>query len=59
MGKKLSGSLWINRTRWRVKKDFAPIGALIDVGAMGRPKKFDREGVLEKALHCFLGARVR
>jgi AcrR family transcriptional regulator len=43
----------MHRTRWQVKKDFAPIGALIDVGAMGRPKKFNREGVLEKALPVF------
>jgi TetR/AcrR family transcriptional regulator, copper-responsive repressor len=35
------------------QKDFAPIGALIDIGAMGRPKKFNREGVLEKALPVF------
>jgi AcrR family transcriptional regulator len=35
------------------QKDFAPISALIDVRAMGRPKKFNREGVLEKALPVF------
>src|SRR5258705_8998525 len=38
---------------WSVKKDFAPIGSLIDNGAMGRPKNFNREGVLEKALPVF------
>ena len=43
----------MHRARWQVKKDFAPIGALIDVWAMGRPKKFNREGVLEKALPVF------
>jgi TetR/AcrR family transcriptional regulator, copper-responsive repressor len=32
---------------------FAPIGTLIDVWAMGRPRKFNREGVLEKALPVF------
>ena len=36
-----------------VKKDFAPIGSLSDNGAMGRPKNFSREGVLEKALPVF------
>src|SRR6266446_3366310 len=36
-----------------VKKYFAPIGSLIDNGAMGRPKNFSREGVLEKALPVF------
>jgi AcrR family transcriptional regulator len=43
----------MHRAGWSVKKDFAPIGPLIDVGAMGRPKKFNREGVLEKALPVF------
>ena len=38
---------------WSVKKDFAPIGSLSDIGAMGRPKNFNREGVLEKALPVF------
>src|ERR1700736_68464 len=38
---------------WSVKKDFAPIGSLTDIGAMGRPKNFNREGVLEKALPVF------
>jgi hypothetical protein len=36
-----------------VKKDFAPIGSLIDIGAIGQPKNFNREGVLEKALPVF------
>jgi TetR/AcrR family transcriptional regulator, copper-responsive repressor len=36
-----------------VKKDFVPIGSLSDNGAMGRPKNFSREGVLEKALPVF------
>jgi Bacterial regulatory proteins, tetR family len=36
-----------------VKKYLAPIGSLIDNGAMGRPKNFNREGVLEKALPVF------
>src|SRR3979490_2746911 len=36
-----------------VKKYFAPTGSLIDNGAMGRPKNFNREGVLEKALPLF------
>ena len=36
-----------------VKKDFAPISSLTDIGAMGRPKNFSREGVLEKALPVF------
>ena len=36
-----------------VKKDFAPFGSLTDIGAMGRPKNFSREGVLEKALPVF------
>jgi AcrR family transcriptional regulator len=36
-----------------VKKDFAPIGSLTDIGAMGRPKNFSRQGVLEKALPVF------
>ena len=36
-----------------VKKDFAPFGSLTDVDAMGRPKNFSREGVLEKALPVF------
>jgi hypothetical protein len=31
-----------------VKKSFVPIGSLIDNGSMGRPKNFNREGVLEK-----------
>jgi AcrR family transcriptional regulator len=35
------------------RKYFAPIGSLIDNPAMGRPKKFNREGVLEKALPVF------
>jgi len=35
------------------RKYFAPIGSLIDNGTMGRPKKFNREGVLEKALPVF------
>src|SRR3984893_11902885 len=38
---------------WSVKKDFAPIGSLIDIRVMGRPKSFNREGVLEKALPVF------
>jgi AcrR family transcriptional regulator len=53
MDKKLTGAIWKRRSGWLVKKDFAPIGALIDIGAMGRPKKFNREGVLEKALPVF------
>ena len=36
-----------------VKKGFAPIGSVIDNEAMGRPKNFNREGVLEKALPVF------
>jgi AcrR family transcriptional regulator len=36
-----------------VKKYFAPIGSLSDIGAMGRPKLFIREGVLAKALPVF------
>jgi AcrR family transcriptional regulator len=36
-----------------VNKYFAPIGSLIDNGAMGRPKNFSRKGVLEKALPLF------
>jgi len=40
-------------TRCCVKKDFAPIGSLTDNAAMGRPKNFNREGVLEKALPVF------
>jgi TetR/AcrR family transcriptional regulator, copper-responsive repressor len=36
-----------------VKKYFVPIGSFIDSGAMGRPKKFSRKGVLEKALPVF------
>jgi TetR/AcrR family transcriptional regulator, copper-responsive repressor len=32
---------------------FAPIGSLNDNGAMGRPKNFNRKGVLEKALPVF------
>jgi hypothetical protein len=51
--KKPIGSLRMHRIRWGVKKDVVPIGSLIDVGAMGRPKKFNREGVLEKALPVF------
>src|SRR6202022_2384010 len=38
---------------WSVKKDFAPIGSLSDSTEMGRPKNFNREGVLEKALPVF------
>src|SRR6202035_2326543 len=30
-----------------------PIGSLSDIGGMGRPKNFNREGVLEKALPVF------
>src|SRR5437870_878589 len=40
-------------TRCCVKKDFAPIGSLTDNAAMGRPKNFNRDGVLEKALPVF------
>jgi hypothetical protein len=36
--------------RQRVKKCFEPIGSLVDIEPMGRPKNFNREGVLEKAL---------
>ena len=36
-----------------VKKFFVPIGSLADIGVMGRPKKFNRKGVLEKALPVF------
>jgi AcrR family transcriptional regulator len=36
-----------------VKKCCVPIGSLIDTGGMGRPKNFNREGVLEKALPVF------
>ena len=36
-----------------VKKYFVPIGSLADNGIMGRPKNFNREGVLEKALPVF------
>jgi TetR/AcrR family transcriptional regulator, copper-responsive repressor len=36
-----------------VKKCFVPIGSLNDIGAMGRPKTFSREDVLEKALPVF------
>ncbi len=36
-----------------VRKDIAPIGSLIDNEAMGRPKNFNREGVLAKALPVF------
>jgi AcrR family transcriptional regulator len=35
------------------RKCFAPIGSLIDIAAMGRPKNFSREGVLKKALPVF------
>ena len=38
---------------WSVKKDVEPIGSLSDIGGMGRPKNFNREGVLEKALPVF------
>lgn len=38
---------------WVVKKDFEPIGLLLDSVRMGRPKKFDRESVLQKALPVF------
>jgi AcrR family transcriptional regulator len=34
-------------------KYFAPIGSLMDSAAMGRPKKFNRQGVLERALPVF------
>jgi AcrR family transcriptional regulator len=37
----------------RVNKYLEPIGAVIDSGAMGRPKKFNRQGVLERALPVF------
>jgi TetR/AcrR family transcriptional regulator, copper-responsive repressor len=53
MSKKPLGSLWMHDVRCCVKKYFAPIGSLIDNGAMGRPKNFNREGVLEKALPVF------
>jgi TetR/AcrR family transcriptional regulator, copper-responsive repressor len=43
----------MRHARCCVKKSFAPIGSLIDNGAMGRPKNFNREGVLEKALPVF------
>ena len=45
----------LSRLRFRrcVKKDCAPIGSLSDNGAMGRPKLFNREGVLKKALPVF------
>jgi hypothetical protein len=32
-----------------VNQSFVPIGSIIDVGAMRRPKNFNREGVLELA----------
>ena len=36
-----------------VKKDFVPSGSLSDNEGMGRPKNFNRDGVLEKALPVF------
>jgi AcrR family transcriptional regulator len=36
-----------------VKKYFAPIGSLCDNREMGRPKKFNREDVLKKAMPVF------
>ena len=36
-----------------VKEHFAPIGSLCDNGKMGRPKKFNREDVLKKAMPVF------
>ena len=36
-----------------LRKCFAPIGSLIDIAPMGRPKNFNREGVLQKALPVF------
>ena len=36
-----------------VKKDCVPIGSFIDNKAMGRPKNFNRKGVLKKALPVF------
>src|SRR3984957_14329594 len=35
------------------RKHFVPIGSLFDSGAMGRPKNFSRQAVLEKALPVF------
>jgi TetR/AcrR family transcriptional regulator, copper-responsive repressor len=53
MGKEPRGSILMHDARWSVKKDFVPIGSFIDNGTMGRPKKFNREGVLKKALPVF------
>jgi AcrR family transcriptional regulator len=53
MSKQPIGSLRMHDAGCCVKKFFAPIGSLADNGAMGRPKLFNREGVLEKALPVF------
>jgi AcrR family transcriptional regulator len=53
MSKKPLGSVRMHEADCCVKKDFAPTGSLTDIGAVGRPKNFSREGVLEKALPVF------
>jgi len=53
INKKPFGSLPVHHIDAHVKKYFEPIGSLCDNGKMGRPKKFNREDVLKKAMPVF------
>ena len=51
--KKPFGSLLMHHIGAHVKEYFAPSGSLCDSGRMGRPKKFNRQDVLKKAMPVF------
>ena len=53
INKKPFGSLPVHHIAGHVKELFVPIGSLCDSGKMGRPKKFNREDVLKKAMPVF------
>jgi hypothetical protein len=53
MNKEPFGSVRIDHIDAHVKEHFAPIGSLGDNEQMGRPKSFNREDVLKKAMPVF------
>jgi hypothetical protein len=53
MNKEPFGSIRIDHIDAHVKEHCAPIGSLSDSEQMGRPKSFNREDVLKKAMPVF------